>query len=232
MTMSVPGIRPTSRGAGPRATTQGRLTKRQEGDIKEFKTACSRAMAVTCATAILMLAGSVTNGFADDGLWGAVAHYEHDRSGDWSEYSGYGVAINAPSMAEALTKAVERCREEEQQVPANMRDAPDWTGRRCDGTDWLSELNPGHLVNSRLVFSTSVPENPGVIYDVFPAVHALHARCVVVSLHWNADYPNTPKSFAFTPTNDPTATVEELQAGVEGSPQLKTQIEAINCNDR
>ena len=205
----------------------------QEGNFEVLKTTRSRTMAVTCATAILMLAGSATNGSADDGLWGAVAHYEHDRSSDWSRYSGYGVAINAPSMAEALTKAVERCQEEEQKVPAYMRDAPDWTGTRCDGTNYLSDLNPGHLSDwNRRVFSTSVPEPPGYIRDALPAVHAVHGRCVVMSLHWNANYPSRSKDFGHSIANDPTATVDELLAGVEDHPELEARIESINCNDR
>ena len=189
-------------------------------------------MAVTCATAILMLAGSATTGFADDGLWGAVAHYHYFWPADRGEYAGYGVAVNAPSMADALARAVKQCNQEEQKVPAYVREDPealfDLRANRCDGTNWYG---PGKASNRR-VFSTSVPQPPGHILDALPEVQALHARCVVMSLHWNANYPNSPKSFGHSFTNDPTAVDEELLAQVEGHPEIRTQIESVNCNDR
>ena len=229
-----PGLRP-----GLRRSNHAGITVRcrqNGGQIKSESRSDKTRTAVKCgqilhAIAVLMLAGSPTNGFAADELWGAFAKYEYFWPHDRGEYEGYGVAVNAPSMPEALTKAVERCQEEEQKVPAYVRDDPEALfvprAKRCDGTNFHG---PNRSDSNRRVFSTSVPENPGVIHDVFPGVHALHGQCIVIWLLGHVD--SERRSFGFYITNDATAHVEEEREYYNSHTQFEGQVDSISCNDQ
>ena len=98
-----------------------------------LETTCIRTMAMTCVAAIVMLAGSPTNGFdAEGGLWEAYAMYLYLTKPD--QFTGYGISYNAPSKAEAIAAAVEKCQVKEKKVPAHVRQSSNPSDdHQCDG---------------------------------------------------------------------------------------------------
>lgn len=185
----------------------------QKGNDEMLEPACVRTMAMTCVAAILILAGSPTDGFgAEGGLWGAFSMYRY--VGESEIFEGYGVKHNSPTKAEAIATALEKCQEREKEVPAHVRQSavPDYA--RCRG----------HIVP----FSTSVPEKPGRIEGP-PGIWARHARCMVVTV-------DRMGYFSYKPTSDVPAFVEWMNEFNSREEIIADngvlEINSISCNDR
>lgn len=103
-------------------------------------------------------------------------------------------------------------------MPVHVRKDPevffDLSVNRCDGTVWHGLGAPA---SNRRVFSTSAPQESGAWPEVFPGVHAVHARCVVVfsTGHVDSDRREVGHGFA----DDGQAYVEE-------------RVDSVACNDR